>query len=1290
MSVTQAKLQAWVKLIQLKKLQDVLDDIQSIHIQVDSKLNEKIFKLLLHLYRTADECKEQSSETGKEMAALTKLLCSLLINIPNNNNFVKCLFKIARYLISLNLYEDAAEICCYLQPGKMYDPQNDTIELLAKVLSLWQGETSNAYLLLTKQSFNEENYNNLKNAIAYEMRMIQILHKNYTKPLIMRISAHLDTIATIDKGGNKYFQDFLRHMQEYLAGAQLCLEQDEKYIIYCHTLHIICHIICKSINMADVESTRKTLNELFSDFENLLAEDEECHQCFQQFQNLCATLLVPVESFANDTAKNLQNIVSCNSKIAQRYGYEALKWNAFSTAEIGEPLFMYLERCVKADKCLLVDKLLDTSVLLETMNLFIHMNVDAFYMREMSLKKCKWCLDKVCTVKKDLYNAIVMQCRFFTLVCKFSVKTLPEEVCVLARKILEQNANSIIREMRECRCTRWIQLWSTCRTLIYNIGILSEHVYKEGARLFALLCRCIFQLRETDSSSKYFKSPEDLENSLSFALYKLSVIYYNNGVYRRAMTVCALHALLTYDQPSTKAFHVWANIKKHAPEIVRKLSMIECLRSDKDQIKDVMNFLIDTSKYDLVKLRLREVKSLIEEEISFTNCVSALLEEFERLEPSKRLYARAVQLLGHYLLNFEFDSSVLEYHKRAMSRLKQDVELDSLSVLCFEANLHFFTFLEELHAMNKQTQVEMENTKFALYAPKLPELRETKSPNVVPAYTMINVKKDVNLVVHLQKCLKKWSELFKCDIGEIIKNLEPNLILDTMITAGEYCRLYRYEDCEAKVWKLAHRLASEMDDHRKIIYVVSRCISSRQINYDWIATAKEYAIKCKDSKDENTIRSIAIFWISLADFCFECGKCDDAKQLLTEASNLSGISLLATKSIYLLSLDTIIRNINLYEDNMQHEDYTSYITKSLFAGRRLHQELVTTKWKSQVEYLFSYDVLFTTAINLSMRTNSLLSFRGISTDLLDDCEVKLQGLERILDIETFQLSMTSSKSVPTSSTHLAVTPTRNPVDPVRDLSQHGSSPVLAKKIFDLPKFSLHENCDCYKCRNVSYQYLVFATTYIRAQLYASQGHIAQAFDHFHGAFKIREKLFREEKSSGRSRDKIGAKRSSWHARLYVTDYVQLLIDFCYFLKTSIPSRQQEAYDIANLAIDVCHQYKLEGHPVYVSAQELAIDNDFQSVLTSSDCTSEFMVPQSHDIDVSEYAAVPTVPSLCVTPSAQKHVRRPLSGVRRKRNPVALKIAKVDMIWSDDEDDDDSSSSPSVSTRLTKTPKPREK
>ncbi|TGZ50751.1 uncharacterized protein [Temnothorax longispinosus] len=1293
MNGMQAKIVTWTELIQSEKLREVLEDVQmTIRVRPDSKLNDGIFRLLLRLCRVADKCNKQNCETGRDIAKLAKLLCSLLIEVPDDNNFVKALFKIVHCLITFNLYEDAAEICGYLQPGNLYNPQDDTRNLLIKVLSLWRVLVNDIYLTLTNKSLNLESYNKLKSVIKHEMKMTQIAYKDYTNHLIVEMSKHLDRISATDKG-KEYFDDFCKFTLKYLSGVQLYLDKDEKYIIYCRILCIICRVICRTVNATGIKSTIKTLDELCSYFETLLAKDEECCQCFRQFRSLCTSLLVPMENLV-DSAKNIENIIYHNLNIAQKYGYEGgLKWNAISIMEIVEPTFTYWEKCVETDKHML-DRLLDTGIFPKLMNLFIHMHADEFYNKQVSIK-CKWCLDKQCTVKRDLYNAIAMKCKCVSLACKFPVKTLPAEVCAVTRKILEQNVELIIREMKESECKRWTQSWNICRNLIYNIGVLSEHVYEESVNTFSFLCTCIFQIEGIESSSMDLENSKNLENVLSFALRRLSVVHYRNNMYRKAVTVCALNGLLTFNQSNTKAFHTWINIKKNAPEDVANLTMLKCLTNDKDEIKNELGFSIDISKYDLTALCLREATILLEEQITFTNGVAAVLEKLKKLQPSNQ-YAHTVQLLGYYFLGLNYDSSILKYHEQAIRDLKQN-KSNSVAVQCLKANLSLFMFAEELHIMNKETHLEMENTKFALCAPKLRELAETKSPNVIPGYTMINVKKDTNLMLCLQKSLKNWKQLFKYHFKKIVKDWKPKLILRMLITAGEYARLYRYEDCEAEIWTLAYKLASEINDHA-IIYITGRCISLRQINYDWITTAKEYVRKYRDSEDEDVIGAIAIFWISLADLYFECGKFDDAKQLLTEARNLPGISFLANKSVYLLSLDVIIRNSHFYI--VEHEDYNLYIEENRLTARSLNQDLLTKKWTNQVTYLFSYDVLFTTGVNLSLRINSLLSFRGISPDLvrllksaqslnamlrtaellkslcyidlsrlqLDDCEVKLQGLEHMLNIETFQLSM-ESKSVEAPFTYLAVTPTKIG-DPVRDMSQYGASPELGKKVFDLPKFTLHTDCDCYKCGNVSYQYMVFATTYIRAQLYALQNHTAAALDHFHGAFEIRRKLFEEEKSvlpENWPCDEIGVKRFSWQIRFYIIDYIQLLIDFCYFLKTKVASRQKDAFDITNLAINICCKYTLERHPVYKTAKELAFDNEFELVLESSDFSSKFMVPQPHDIDTSDHVKIPFDPTICVTPSVRNQRAKKPASIRRRKNPVALKITKVNMIWNDDED-----------------------
>lgn len=722
----------------------------NIRVQPDDKLNKYIFKLLLYLSHTAGKYNKQNYITGKRIAELAKLFCSLLIEVPDDKTYVTGLYHIIRCLISLNLYEDAADICCYLQPGDLYSPKHDAMEILVKIIFLWRIPTNNIYSLNSPLSI--ESYNTLKNIIKYEMKMIQIAYKNYTKHLIMRICIHIDKIATIDKERDIYFDDFYKYMLEYLTEAQLCLDRDEKYVIYSQILHIICRIMCKNINASRIKYAVKMLNKLCSYFKKLLMEDEECYQCFQQFQDVCVTLLTPVEKFVDDSAKNIRDFIICDKKIAQKYGYtECLKWNAFNIAGIVEPMFIYWETYIKIDK----QKFFDTGILLETINLIVH--ISTFFMKDV-LVKCKLCLDEKCTIKRDLYNTVTLKCKCINLVSKFPTKTLPVKLCILVGKILEQNV-ALISEMKECKCKRWTQLWTTCGALIYNMGITTEHVYEESVHLFSLLCTCIFRFQGVESESNYLS----FENPTFVVLHRICAIHYTNMMYRKAMTASALNALLTYNTQFKKAFDMWINIKKKcASEKIAKLTMLECLRNDQDKIGE-MGFTIDFSKYDLIQLCLHEARYLLKEKIAFANGVSAVLQELKKLKPTDDQYAHAIQLLGHYLLSFEHNSLVIEYHEQAISNLKQD-QSNSIAVLCLEVNLAFFTFVEELHTMNKQTLTEMENTRFALYAPKLPEIRETKSPRIVPAYTMLNIKKDSSLMLSLQKCLKKWNQLLKYEM----------------------------------------------------------------------------------------------------------------------------------------------------------------------------------------------------------------------------------------------------------------------------------------------------------------------------------------------------------------------------------------------------------------------------------------------------------------------------------------------------------------------------------------------
>ncbi|XP_054002765.1 uncharacterized protein LOC128889288 isoform X1 [Hylaeus anthracinus] len=1300
MSNLDEKIKKWIELIQTKDLNPVIEDIQvHVPLRLTETTNKQIFKLLLHLSHTADKCSKENCTIGDKIHKLTRLLCSTLIEIPDSNKFVCSLFHIVRCLLTLCMYKEAFDVCSCLKTEALCHSNENVSNILVKIAYLWYMAVNNAFLTLQNDPSNLKHYYNLRVVINHELDIIQVSHKNYTKQLLTKISSYLDKIASTSKEPNIYFTDFYRFISEYLNQTSISLIEDEKNGLSQHMFHIVSRIVCENINEKCLESgifssTLIPLNTISDYFKTILTKNEECYQCFQQFQCFYLIFLKPVEHLVNSDAESIRDLCDNYTKLSKQYGYTgSIKWMTFSIVQILDPLLLYWEACIKNGK----KAFLENGILLEVMNLVAHMTLCFI---EQTPNKCKSCLDKDCMVKRDIYNAIVIKTRCIMVIIKLSENDLSRDICKLARKFLEQNIG-YIHEMKKSKCKSWTYLWSNCGSLIYNLIIMSERIYEESVSLISLLLTAILEFEGVQQKSRYIK----LQNPLSATLHRLCCLHYNRGMYREAMTAAALNALLSYNDPDTKAFQMWAYIKHKSvtSKEIMETTMLACLKADEARIKE-LGLSIDFSQYDLVAMCLREAKGLQEAKVNLSVAIRKVLDEMTLLKVNPMQYARAVQMLAYHLLNFDFDNENLDCVQRALSMLKKSKTYST--VMCLQANLEFHVFVKQLRVTNRKTKTEMENTKFALYAQKLSEIGENMSGDVVPAYSMVNIKEDSRIRSYLEVPLKKWTKCLKQNVDEIVKSDEPRITLHTLIIAGEYARLYRYEECEINIWKLAYKLAFALQDNSAIIYITGRSISSREIDRKWITTAKELAVKLKDTNDKNIVYAIAVFWISLSDFYFECGIHDKARNLLDESKKLKGISFGSNIAVYLYSLDRILCNCYLYKEDVTYEEYSRYIVESLYTMITLSEELSLRKWKPQDKHLFGLDILLSATVNLSLRINSSLSFREIGSHLvrrlrtaqaigatirvaeilkslcyidlsrsqLNDCEVKLQGLEHILNIEMVEASM-KSKLIKTILENASQTPIRI-VDPIRDIPQNDASPILRNKVFDLPEFLCHESCNCYACTNVSYRYLVFASTHIRAQLYALQQNYGASLQHFHGAFKIKDSMNSERFAFEDEREYI-----SWQDRFYSTDYVLLLINFSYLLRSYSNRMRDEVTNIARLAMRICDMYKLKGHPIYMSVQELLLDERFQKMCNSIDY-STFTVPDASDIDISKYLQTPKAEeSICITPVVTNARKKKPINIRRVRTPPLLNLTKVSMNFSDDEDNDSSLSSGHKRTRI---------
>nr|XP_033329554.1 uncharacterized protein LOC117222141 [Megalopta genalis] len=1287
MNIMEERIKKWILLIQTEELDEVIEDIQiSICPGLINNVSKYVFKLLLHLSHTADKCCKQNCAIGMQIYRLTCLLCQNLIKIPDNNKFVCSLYHIVRCLLTVHMYKEAYKVCCFINTETLCSSDSSVNNILVKIDNLWHNSVNNACNLLERNILNIKYYYELQKIIKLELKLIQTIYKNYTKRVLSEISSYLDKIALISKKSNICFMEFCVFASEYLRQTKLFLKEDDKHVITRYMLLIMSKIVCENVNEQNLDFVINTLDNLSKHFKMVLKEDKECYECYKLLESFCMAAVKPNNCLVKNDANSIHDCCYSYERIAKKYDYlGSIKWLTFGIVQILESLFLYWETCIKTGN----KSFLEKGILLEIMNLVV---CTSKYFMQQTCNKCKSCQSKECMIRNDIYNVVVIKARCVNLISKLSADDLSKDMYSLAQNFLEQNVAHIY-EMKQCNCMTWPMLWSTNGALIYNLGIMAGSFYEESVSLLSLLCTSIKEFEGIQQKSKYIS----LQNPICTTLHRLSSLHFNHGMYREAMTASALNALLSYNDPESKAFRMWANIKHKSitNKKIMEMTIISCLKSD-GSIIEQLGLSIKLSQYDLIEICLREARSLQEAKVNLSGAICKVLDEMLMLKATPIYYARVVQMLVYHLLHFDYNENTLDYLKQAISNLKQIKS--SNYVLCLQANLEFYIFVAHLHVANKKTEIEMENTTFALYAPKISEMAENDTHDVVPAYTMINIKEDSKMMMYLETALKKWNKCTKQNFEQIIEDHERLITLHTLIIAGEYARLYRYEKCEINIWKLAYKLASVLQDDRAIIYVTGRSISLRYINPKWITTVTDLANKYKETKDENMIYAIAVFWISLSDFYFERDMYEEARKLLDESRKLPGVCFLSNIALSLYSLDRLLYNCSLYKEDIKHEEYTRYVVETLYSLVNLNEELSKRKWKPQDKHLFDIDIFLSATINLSLRLNSLLSFREIGSHLvrrlktaqslgatmrvaeilkslcyidlsrsqLHDCEIKLQGLEHILNIETFEASMSSNPiKVITES---ALTPIRV-VEPIRDIPRNDTSPVLRNKCFDLPVFMCHQNCNCYLCQNLSYNYLVFAGTHIRAQLYALQNNFTAALEHFTGAFKIKERIMKTEKCMTENE----REHFSWQERFYSTDYILLLINFYSYLKNYLNIEQERKMNLLSLAIELCDKYKLKGHPVYMSAKELIADYSFQNIINRLDY-SMFTVPDASDIDTTKYELkVRTEDAICVTPIINNsQIQRPTT-LKRIRNPPFLKLSKVSMNFSDDSDDEDISS-----------------
>ncbi|KAK0096376.1 hypothetical protein PV326_005650 [Microctonus aethiopoides] len=1260
MNEIRTKIKEWGHAVRSREFIGIAEEIENAAIfNPSDEINMGMYKLLLYLCNTAQQCDKTNTSDGVNISDIACAICSKLTSIPDVLKFFSGIYHIVCRLNDMKLYKNAMKVGDFLVPGSLFcGTSNKFDDMYAKFSSLWYRTIDK--LFCTFQKFDEENFKLIMMLINYELKFQALAVRDGSKYFLNKIAVYNEKIVSF--GQQQFNCKFRNAMMDCIAHTKVSLGDQNKFQTYRCALRILNDVIIGKTNLDDIESLNKRVAQFFLLFKSCMKENKECYDCFIIYEKLCQILIRDADAFTSNHFQSIQIYKNSMNTMIKTYGYEnAIKWNSYSIMQISEVLITFWEKFnEKNNKKHVSDEFV--------INITEFLNYQSNIFQNFHLSEC-YCHQNDCRMTVDIYNALTIKLRALKIIAR-SINNLPMTFINPAIEIAEECVEFIYK-LEAANCKRWRKLWLLVGSFTHNIAVHYEKIkYDESIRLYTLLATATIKLNAFDAESSFV----EFDNPLSASLHRLSNTHYAHGKYNDAMITCALNAYIGYKNEKCRAFRFWTSIKYKYP-LSHDTTIINCLKSNR-KIAEKFDIDIDLINCDFVTICEREIIHLHEADINLSSSIMNVLDFMDTIDVTPLIYAQCVQRLGYHMLDFQSDISIEKYINKALFNLKQDIKYTRDHEL-LKGHLKFYKLIEELKEMHKTTEAEMQNTKFRLYATNNSNSNIDPTNNIVPAYSLINIKTAANIVEKLEKVLNIWKKCYESN-NEFFKS---TAMIRTAIIVAEYIRFYQQQNLEIEAWKFAYYLADKFNDDSTIVYITGRCISSRYINNKWILKAKSCIETLASSTDQTVIETIAMFKLNLSEFYFTIGLINEANELFEEAVVMPNIEFSVNLATYLLSVDILM-------SHKFNSNYIKDIVKGLYTTLTIDDLKFVSKHRRE-EYLYELDILFQFTNHVTLRMNSLISYREICAHLvrrlwiaqkicaplhvaeclknlcfidlsrneIENCEVKLQGLEHILMIETFEMSRQANFS-PVSDVSKITESQARIIEPVRDCFQNDTSPVLRKKVFVAPNFMQHEKkCMCFNCSNVSYQYLVFSCTHIRAQLYALQNHVNLAIQHFYGAFNIVRKIL-----------KLSDGNTTAHHRYHeIVEYVLFILDFARFLKHVRPGGSENGLNIALHAVDVCERYKIINSPVYIAARELIFEYRIQNVFKNIDY-SKFTMSNINDVDENEYINEDNdnLP-ICITPVRTTTKAISAQSVRRKKTPPLLTLSKVSIDTIEDDD-----------------------
>uniref|UniRef100_A0A1B6LD07 Separase n=1 Tax=Graphocephala atropunctata TaxID=36148 RepID=A0A1B6LD07_9HEMI len=466
-----------------------------------------------------------------------------------------------------------------------------------------------------------------------------------------------------------------------------------------------------------------------------------------------------------------------------------------------------------------------------------------------------------------------------------------------------------------------------------------------------------------------------------------------------------------------------------------------------------------------------------------------------------------------------FADQCLRYYSKSKNLIKllrkEKKQIDSVQFNFCMGNLLYVQLLCEIRHLRKECESEMVRLSVGPADPLVSELPESRpDPNdtcdVATKYNSLCLAEHRKVVESVDSAMRHWGFAYSVLKEQRKEEYDLSMTLEMLQGAGLLLRLYCDKVRQEKIWKLLHDLATMTGDVNMVVVAVGEMLNVTEVSQDLIENTK---ISLQQSEVSRKVGDL--FHLNLALHYLTHDKVEDGLKLLSDieckekSHTIVYTYLLLVVGMYQQNSDWKTYNHKFHSLPSYHLSFHRAVSCLLFLveekkwgslkeASHIHYQILRVSQLLGEAYCFleqprearCYLKSFLgLAQKLALPLGTvqlllLLAWVDLSTGKVDDCAVKIEGLEDLLELCGTPLVYQQAPGSPSCL-------------PAR------------RGVLSPPEYLDHPpSCPCLPCSTEEYRRLVLETVTLRATFCAIFGQLSEGLQCFDVAIRVEEDLSR--------------------------------------------------------------------------------------------------------------------------------------------------------------------------------------